>query len=237
MDKLFKQRIFKIGFEGHTLVGDVISGDQAPRVLVLHGAGDSHRGRFQWLREKLLSRGISSVAFDFMGHGDTGGDLKSSSLGSRTRQACCIVEALNMQQPLAVIGASMSAYTAVKLLEHYDVAKLILLVPAMYSAEAYNIPFNKGFTEIIRRPNSWNHSDAWQLLTQYTGRLLVIAGENDKVIPPTVITTIYDSAINAAERDLYTAPNASHFVFTDLQANDTDNLDFALSLVLEMLTK
>ena len=120
-------------------------------------------------------------------------------------------------------------------MEHYDIAKLLLLVPAMYSAEAYGIPFNKGFTEIIRRPDSWNHSDAWQLLTQYTGRLLVIAGEKDTVIPPAVITKIYDSATNATERSLYTAPNASHFVFTDLQANDTDSMDFALDLITETL--
>ena len=110
MDRTREQRVFKIGFEGHTLVGDVIPDDPVPQVLVLHGAGDSHRGRFQWLREYLFAREISSVAFDFVGHGDTGGDLKSSSLGSRTRQACCIVKALNIQQPLAVIGASMSAY-------------------------------------------------------------------------------------------------------------------------------
>jgi len=29
----------------------------------------------------------------------------------------------NIQQALAIIGASMSAYTAFKLMEHYDVAR------------------------------------------------------------------------------------------------------------------
>ena len=236
MDQLFEQRVFKIEFEDHTLVGDVISHDQAARVLVLHGAGNSHRGRFQWLREKLLPGGISSAAFDFVGHGETGGNLKNSSLAGRTRQACRIVEAVNIQQPLSIIAASMSAYTAVKLMEHYEVAKLILLVPAMYNAEAYEVSFNKGFSEIIRQPQSWNYSDAWKLLTQYTGRLLIIAGENDTVIPPEVITGIFDSAINAAERSLYTAPNASHFVFTDLQANDKESLNYALGLIMETLS-
>lgn len=214
------QDLFQIGFENNTLIGDVIAQGNSPRLLVLHGAGNSNRGRFRTLREELLTQGISSVAFDFVGHGDTGGNLKNSSLSSRTRQACRVVDSLNLPQPLAVIGASMSAYIAVKLLEHFQIKSLVLLVPAMYASQAYTTPFNRGFSDIIRQPQSWIQSDAWRLLAGYTGRLLIVAGENDQIIPCDVINRIYDSALNAAERKLYIAPNASHFVFTDLRQND-----------------
>ena len=235
MGKWLENSNFKIAFEDHKLTGDIISDDGIPQVLVLHGAGNSHRGRFQWLRERLLTAGIATTAFDFVGHGETGGDLKNSSLAERTRQASRIVDCLDIQQPLSIIGASMSAYTAVKLTALYDVDKLVLLVPAMYTAEAYEIPFNRGFTEIIRRPQSWHHSDAWELLAQFRGKLLVIAGECDRVIPRGVITRIFDSAVNTAERNLYIAPNTTHFVFTDLKANDNDSLDYALNLIVETL--
>jgi hypothetical protein len=105
----------------------------------------------------------------------------------------------------------------------------------MYTAEAYKVPFNGGFTEIIRRPQSWHHSDAWEFLMQFRGKLLIIAGECDPVIPRGVITRIFDSAVNAAERNLYIAPNTSHFVFTDLKANDKESLDYALNLIMETL--
>jgi hypothetical protein len=239
MEKLMnekpKQHLIQINFEVHTLIGDIIAQNNSPQVLVLHGAGDSNRGRFRMLREELFDRGISSVAFDFVGHGDTGGDLKSSSLSSRTQQACRVVNLLNLQQPFSVIGASMSAYTSVKLLEHYQIKSLILLVPAMYTSQAYEIPFNQGFTDIIRQSQSWVDSDAWRLLADYTGRLLIIAGEKDQTIPHGVVNHIYDSAINAVERKLYIAPNASHFIFTDLRSNDPDEFNYVFGQICNML--
>jgi len=229
------QHLIQFYFESHTLIGDILSPGNSPQVLVLHGAGNSNRGRFRTLREELFAKGISSAAFDFVGHGDTGGDLKSSSLSSRTRQTCRVVDSLNLQQPFSVIGASMSAYTSVKLLEHFQIKSLILLVPAMYTSQAYTTPFNRGFSDIIRQPQSWVQSDAWRLLADYTGRLLIVAGENDQIIPRDVINRIYDSAVNAVERKLYIAPNASHFVFTDLRSNDPDEFNYVLGQICNML--
>jgi pimeloyl-ACP methyl ester carboxylesterase len=237
MGEKLGQQIFQVNFGDRTLIGDILGPQNAPRVLVLHGAGKSNRGRFRTLREELIAKGISSAAFDFVGHGETGGDLKSSSLGSRTRQACRVVDSLNLPQPLAVIGASMSAYTAVKLLAHFQIKSLILLVPAMYASQAYTTPFNRGFSDIIRQPQSWVRSDAWRLLADFTGRLLIVAGENDQVIPRDVINRIYDSAVNAAERKLYIAPKASHFVFTDLRENNPAEFKYVFDQICTVLRK
>ncbi len=129
----------------------------------------------------------------------------------------------------------MGGYTAVKLTERYPIANLILIGPAMYAAEAYAVPFNGGFTEIIRRANSWESSDAWEILSRFRGRLLVVAGENDRVIPPGVIRSIYESAANARERVLYVAPDTSHLIITDLRANDPPRLSEILGLMTRML--
>jgi pimeloyl-ACP methyl ester carboxylesterase len=126
LNEISRQRIFQVEAETCTLIGDIISNSAPPQVLILHGAGNANRGHFRLFREQLLIHGMSSAAFDFVGHGDTGGELKSSSLLSRTRQACSVVDSLNIQQPFSVIGASMGAYTAVKLLEYYQIQSLIL---------------------------------------------------------------------------------------------------------------
>lgn len=102
--------------------------------------------------------------------------------------------------------------------------------------QAYAVLFNAGFTEIIRRPNSWESSDAWELLSRFTGRLLIVAGERDTVIPPGVIRNIYESARNATERTLFVAPGASHTIITDLRAHAPDQLDRVLGLMTGMLT-
>ena len=235
MNPKANQHPIQVGFESHTLIGDVMSDGSPPQLLVLHGAGDSNRDRFRLLRRQLSAEGISSVGFDFVGHGDTGGELKSSSLRSRTQQARRIVDSQNLQQPFSVIGASMSAYTAVKLLKHNEIKSLILLVPAMYSARADAVPFNRGFTEIIRQPQSWDDSDAWDILAQYKGRLLIVAGENDRIIPRAVIDKIYECAVQATERKLYIAPDASHFIFTDLRRNQPAEFDYIFGLMCRTL--
>ena len=136
---------------------------------------------------------------------------------------------------MALMGASMSAYTAIKLLEHYSIKSLILLVPAMYAAQAYRVPFNQGFSDIIRQPQSWIHSDAWQILADFRGRLLIVAGEEDRIIPRDVITRIYNSAVNSSERELYVAPKASHFVFTDLRSGNPDEFEYIFGRICKKL--
>lgn len=230
------RRVFRVPWGGHLLVGDVLAGEEPPRLLVLHGAGQSNRGRFQELREFLFTRGVGSVAFDCIGQGETGADLKQSSLQDRTAQACAVLDALKPPQPISILAASMGGYTAVTLLPRYAIASLILLVPAMYASEAYEVPFNAGFSQIIRQPQSWESSDAWDLLAGFTGRLLLVAGERDTVIPADVIRSIYAAARNAKERTLFVAPRASHMVLTDLRASDPDRLDHLLGVMVDVLT-
>ena len=234
--KIPDPRIFGIHFENHVLTGDHITEHGTVSSLILHGGGESSRSKFRYLRERLFEKGISSCAFDFIGHGDTGGDLKSSSLLERSQQACTVIESQPIKQPLTVFGASMGAYTAVQLIRHYPVENLVLLVPAMYAAEAYSIPFNNGFTPIIRTPNSWEHSDAWRLLADFTGTLFIVAAELDRVIPRGVIDKIYSSATRARKRELYIAPGVSHFVFTELKVKNPKAFEHVLNMMINSIS-
>jgi pimeloyl-ACP methyl ester carboxylesterase len=216
----WEPRLFRVAFGTRALVGDLFSREEPIRLLVLHGAGHSQRARFRELRQEFWSRGISSAAFDFVGHGDTGGSLGESSLKERTEQACQVIESLNLATPFSILAASMGAYTAVRLLEHHPVERMVLLVPAMYTAAAYDVPFQGGFTPIIRRSRSWEDSDAWEILSRYRGSLMTVAAENDPVIPREVVERIHRSAVQARERELHVVPRASHNVLTDLRAED-----------------
>jgi alpha-beta hydrolase superfamily lysophospholipase len=228
-------RRFQLKFGQNSLAGDILSDDAAAHVLILHGAGESERSRFRFFRERLFAAGISTCAFDFVGHGETGGALKQTSLFSRSQQACKIIDSQQIQKPLKIVGASMGAYTAVKLTKYYEVDKLVLLVPAMYDSAAYLVPFNQGFTRIIRYPKSWMRSDAWSLVSQYQGDILIVAAENDKVIPAGIIERLYESAINARQRRQYTAPGVSHFVFSELRSSNPVEYERAVAMIAEML--
>jgi pimeloyl-ACP methyl ester carboxylesterase len=228
-------RKFEARFEQRLLVGDIISHNGSAQALVLHGAGRADRAGFRLIRENLFAKGVSTCAFDFIGHGETGGELLGSSLQERTRQVLAVLRHRPLAYPMAVIAASMGAYTAVKLLEHVNVQILVLLVPAMYTRRAYEVPFGPQFSRLIRQPQSWVDSDAWDILERFTGRLLVLAGENDTVIPADVIQRIYDSAENVGKRVLYVAPAASHSALTDLHVRDPQEFEHVMQMIGDII--
>jgi pimeloyl-ACP methyl ester carboxylesterase len=201
---------FDVPFSEKIIKADYFSGTSTLQTLLIHGAGASDRGRFAPLRSGLQGRGIGSTAFDCIGHGQTGGALNESSLGSRTRQAAAAIDARQDGSPLAIVGTSMGAYNAIKLLETRDVAALVLVVPGVYSPPAYELPFGDGFSAVIRQERSWEATDAWAILEKYRGRLLVIAAQNDQVIPREIPERLIDSARRASWRKLHVVAGAQH---------------------------
>lgn len=201
---------FDVSYRGKTLKCDFVPGCLPLQTVLIHGAGTSERGRFTTLRSALRARGMSSTAFDCIGHGETGGTLQESSLVSRTRQAEAVVNTLPIASPLAIVGTSMGAYNAIKLLETRKLDALVLVVPGVYAPDAYELPFGPEFTAAIRQERSWDATDAWQILGSYTGRLLVIAAEYDAVIPREIPERLVQAARNASQRKLHVVPGAEH---------------------------
>ena len=177
---------------------------------------------------------MPSIAFDFIGHGETGGCLYSSSLQSRFDQTCTIIETLNILKPMSLIASSMSGYTAIKLLEKYDIKDLVLIVPAIYHVDANAIPFDQGFSEIIRKPGSWLHSDAWEILQQFKGNLLIIAAENDEVISSEIIDAIYNAASNAKRKEVHFIQGSPHKILAFL-ADNPDKFKQVINLLIDFL--
>jgi len=211
--------LIHIQYKESSIAVDLLGSSSDNSLLFLHGAGQSSRQGFGDLRQNLYTRGISSCAFDFIGHGDTGGSLKESSLEDRTLQTCKVIEELNLPQSLSVVAASMSGYTAIKLLEIYDIERLILFVPAIYTRLAYKLPFNSQFSACTRKNRSWENSDVWSILAKYKGKLLIISAEKDNVIPREIIEQIYSSAVNSKTRKIVTIPNAPHKIISYLSNN------------------
>ncbi len=198
---------FELVFDDSMLYGDAYGSECG--TIVLHGAGQSSRERFSRMRESLNANGVPSVCFDCIGHGETGGDIKATSLHGRTAQAAAVIRH-TCTEPLTLIAASMGAYTAIKLAEIFPVKNMVLLVPAVYTPLAYQLPFGPEFSAAIRVPGSWRKSDAFSILERFKGNLLIVAAENDNVIPEEVITGIHDSAKHAKTNRVHTVPASGH---------------------------
>ena len=222
---------FEVPFNGLMLKGDQFVGAGNNRVLYLHGAGASTRHGHKLLRAALHRRGIGSTCFDCIGHGETRGSLAQSSVASRTRQAQAVVAARGMAEPLAVFGSSMGAYNAIRLTQLHRVDALVLIVPGVYTPSAYEVPFGPGFSAVIRRERSWIDSDAWDILSRFEGRLLVIAAEHDAVIPLEIPQRLVAAATCAQSRQLHVVQGAAHNRLWSLLEEDPASFDAAVDMV------
>ena len=197
MNQAMKIKTFELPHEHYLLKGDEYGTEPSENnTLILHGAGGSSRATFTRMREHLLAHGIQSVSFDFVGHGETGGNIQETTLRGRTEQAAAVIK-YKCQEPLTLIGASMGAYSAVKLAERFVVKDLILLVPAVYTPRVYEVPFGPRFSVIIREQESWANSDAFDTMSNFVGSITIIAAEIDHVIPMKLI----DQHLHNAEND------------------------------------
>ncbi|MDC8756755.1 alpha/beta hydrolase [Janthinobacterium fluminis] len=224
---------FQLKYENWTLQGDIHVAPLDKRVLFIHGAGASSRSRFAELRRELHERGVGSTAFDCVGHGATGGAMAQSSLHSRTSQAAAVAAATGMgKQALAVFGFSMGAYNAIRLTQQMRVDALILVVPGIYDPRAYALPFGPRFSAAIRRERSWIDSDAWGILAEFTGDLLVIAAADDAVIPAEIPQRLVASALVARSRRLHVVAGATHNHLFALLRERPEELDATMALIM-----
>jgi esterase/lipase len=203
-----------------TLVGDKLSVSGSTHELVcLHGAGEANRSRFTKLRDKLATNGISSLAFDFIGHGESGGLSEKDSLDSRLEQAVQVIEEYTDGDSLSILATSMSAYTAIGVTECVSVDNFILVVPAIYHFKADGVPFDTGFSDIIRQPHSWLNTASWSTLENFRGNLLVVTAEHDAVIPTLIPQLIMDFSIQANYKKLMEVSGSSHQLLEFINSN------------------
>jgi uncharacterized protein len=190
----------------------LVQGDSRPTCLVLHGAGNSSKLRMEPFCRGLASAGLSTLSFDFSGHGQSSGSITRSSLSKKTSEALAMARLLSEQSPVTLCAFSMGGYIALRLLPHLKarVHSVLLFAPAIYDPAAFYVPFGPEFSKVIRAQESWRRSDAPELLRGFEGRLLIVVGNDDDVIPPAVIDLLYSSSSSAEIIEIVRLPGAPH---------------------------
>jgi hypothetical protein len=189
-------------------------------LLFLHGAGPTtDKTVHQYLEEALLPYNIESCSFDFYGHGEKKIPLSESSLKKRYVEAKQAIQDFHLTEPLNICGSSMGGYIAIKLLEEFKVQNLILFCPAIYDTKAFDVPFDERFTSIIRKEHSWMQTDAFDTFKKFTGNVLIFIGENDEVIPDSLLSMIDTSLEQAQSKELIRIPGCPHTIHRWLSQN------------------
>jgi len=209
-------------------------GPQDRTALLIHGGGESSSSKVHALRIELAERGIGTLAVDHLGHGYTAGNIKKSSLKMRVEEVLSAIKAYPIVNIIGSVSMSMGGHVAIKLQEILSFKAMVLIAPAVYTSSAYAVPFGQGFTDIIRQSGSWSDSHAWSVLEKFEGKLLVIIGENDEVIPKGVI----DKMMLITKPDvakIIILKDVDHFVMTRLREGEKKRLESTLGLISSTL--
>jgi len=204
---------FELTLRDTVLRGSVHHGGLAaetPRLLALHGGGQSSRQGFRPLLTALAAHGHTSAAFDFAGHGESGGQLIGSSLAHRAEQALAVASHLGLQPPVALLGSSMGGHVACTLIDALAPRALVLFCPAAYAPAAQHLPFGPAFQSTLRATASFDASPAFEALERFTGRLLLVFGTQEDVIPEAVQQQYLHRARQAQSVELIRLQGAGH---------------------------
>lgn len=206
-----------------------------PTVLSLHGAGPHNRNRISYLTKFLVGLGLNTLRFDFSGHPDSTGELANSSLEKRVEEAKEASTFLDKSaNAYTIIGTSMGGHIALELLSEIPINNIILFCPAAYTSEAYTLPFGKGFTNVIRRPNSYLNATVFKKLENFSGNFILFIGEEDQIIPKEVIEMYDHFASNTKRKKIIRIPNAPHSIHVWLEKNP-EYLDLVFSEIKTVL--
>ncbi|MFJ5727770.1 alpha/beta fold hydrolase [Streptomyces paradoxus] len=224
---------------GERLSGLVTGGGQPARatVVLLHGAGSGSKERLVPLLTEFAAHGCHALAFDFSGHGESTGRLRELSLRRRFEQAVSVVDAhAGGDAPLVFVGFSMSGQTVADLVRHYGdrVAALGLCAPAVYAAEAWDVPFGAGdgpFSEIIRRPGSWRTNSALDVLRAFEGRAVLLVPGTDEVVPPAVTEAYSEALARRAQFTHWELPDAEHRLGLWFRDHPGDRREFVTAVL------
>lgn len=213
---------YEVEMRGYALHASYF-GPRNRSALLLHGGGNTASADIFPLRVDLAERGVGTLALDHRGHGLTGGDVQESSLALRVDEARAAIEWVRPRNLLGAISMSMGGHVAVRLSQTVSLNALVMIAPAMYDREAFTAPFGPVFSAIIRRHESWRDSDAFDILRGFTGRVLIVAGEEDRTIPAGVIEACAH-AMPSDRSALISIPGVDHYVMSRLREGRADRL-------------
>jgi pimeloyl-ACP methyl ester carboxylesterase len=210
-----------------------IFGDIAkkPALLFLQG-GSKSSDIFIYLAKKLEEQKIGSLLFDHSGFGNSPDKKENSSLEIRLNEA--ITASKHLRKPLNICAFSMAGSIGLKMLEKCQVNSLILFCPGIYTKDAFKVNFGPQFTNIIKQFESWKNSDIFKPLSKFNGKLLIIIGDQDEIIPTEIIKLLDTNSPHCSKKEIIHLPNCTHSINEYLE-NNPEKLNLVASKINEYL--
>ena len=209
--------------EGQKIAGTLFSPkhwrSKHPGVLIMHGWKGSQISHASVAR-KLADVGFASMTFDFRGHGESEGDLKTLSRKNFLNDAIAAYETLSQidgidRKEINAIAGSFGAYIAAILSEQKAFHSLAFRVPADYPDAGFETPGiptsdEAAITAWRSAPRSSDNTEALRGIHQFKGDLLIIESGADTVVPHGTIQSYTDAAPDPAKLSRILMEGAPH---------------------------
>jgi alpha/beta superfamily hydrolase len=199
---------------GKRLEGMIVESPQkGPFDILLIGGGGHipHEDYYGAWQNELVGIGVNSMSFDFRGVGASEGELSESGLDTRLEDARAAVDYFKKQglgRNLYIMGVSMGGTIAIQLANEVQADGLVLAAPAAYSEEARHKLFGPEFSAAIRKEGSWENSPDFYDLEQFEGKVLLVHGDKDSVVPAPILHQ-YDE-VSRKKGTVLVIPGAGH---------------------------
>jgi fermentation-respiration switch protein FrsA (DUF1100 family) len=179
---------------------------QAPLLLYLHGAQHEVSCSAERLRS-LQRMGFSVLAVDYRGFGKSGGELPSET--SAYEDAHAAWQWLAARQPghaRYIFGHSLGGAIAIHLASEVDDAAGLIIESSFTSLSDVVASFSLGWSAVRRFITQ--RFDAAQKIGAVRAPVLVVHGDDDRLIPHALGRALYDAAVSAKRFVL--VPGGSH---------------------------
>jgi triacylglycerol esterase/lipase EstA (alpha/beta hydrolase family) len=190
-DSLFNEsapsysKYISVKFNDYKIEGRKLSTDKNMKhskkcLFSIHGARSNYNS-LNPILYPLQILGIPSLSFNLSGHSTTSQiNIKVTSLKENLQESLYFLNSKNISIR-NILGFSLGGALALKIAEvnKDSVKRIVLLAPALYTEEAYKVPFGPFFKETISMPFSFLDSKSLSFLKEYKGKVLLIIGEYD----------------------------------------------------------
>lgn len=188
-----------------------------PGVIIFHGMTSSETGYIP-LATKLTKHGVAVLAVTMRGHGKSDGDFHKSTVAEAISDALAAYDFIITQpgidaKRIGMIGSSVGAILAGFATEQRPVRSVIFRAPAAYTKDMMQLSMaetmvneGKQFHEIIDLAST----PAGNAISKFTGSILVVASEDDVIIPLNISKSYVDIASHADKKELFIIDGATH---------------------------
>jgi esterase/lipase len=188
-----------------------------PGVIFLHGMTSSET-KYIPMAQRLVDVGIAGMTINLRGHGTSEGSLDTLTvfdalIDVRMSYDFFVAQKGIDPERIGICGSSFGALLGIMLADERRVQSLLLRAPALYTDSMMRMYFNR----LIAHEDTLFHeianisgSAAIRVISKFSGSVLVVASENDEIIPMPIPYAIYDAATKAKKRAYEVMKGAPH---------------------------